>query len=384
MKFIVAPDSFKESLSALQAANTIAKAIRDVIPAAQIEIIPMADGGEGTAEALTSAAQGLQVQAEVTGPLGKPVFASYGLITSGNTDETQEKTAVLEAASIFGLSLVPRNERDPYHTTTKGMGELMLRLLDQGVRKFIIGLGGSATNDGGMGMLAALGARFYNGKGHLLVGYGKDLLELESVDVDAVDPRLSECDIVIASDVQNPLCGPRGATMTYGPQKGARPDQTEALDRALMIYSERLSAQIGLNAKDHPGAGAAGGAGFALMMLGAKVVQGAEAVASASRLKSRIVGADWVITGEGRSDDQTLDGKLPLYVTRLAKEAGVRTILISGSLGDNTELLEKEFAACFSCIPRLMSLAECLEQAEGNLFACTRNVIRLLCGVIKP
>ncbi|MCD9023208.1 glycerate kinase [Cohnella silvisoli] len=378
MKFVVAPDSFKESLSALQVARAIAEAIRDVIPAAKIEIIPMADGGEGTVEALTAAAEGELLSAEVTGPLGTPVQAIYGIINNGNQGDKEQRTAVLEAASVFGLSFVPIDERNPYRTTTRGMGELMLQLLNQGIRRFIIGLGGSGTNDGGIGMLAALGAKFYNGQGQSLYGYGQDLLELKSVNVEALDARLSECDIVIASDVQNPLCGSDGASVIYGPQKGAQPDQVTALDLALNQYADILEEQTGRKAKTFPGAGAAGGTGFALLSVGAKIVQGAEVVANASRLRSKLTGADWVITGEGKSDNQTLNGKLPLYVARLAKEAGVRTILISGSLGENADELEMEFAASFSCVPRPMSLAVCLEQAEKNLSACARNVVRLI------
>jgi glycerate kinase len=374
MKFVIAPDSFKESLSALEVARTIGKSIRSVLPTANIELVPMADGGEGTVEALVEASGGLIENADVTGPLGKPINVTLGYLVEG----LGERAAVLEAASIFGLAQIPNSERNPYNTTTRGMGELMLQLLDQGIRRFIVGLGGSGTNDGGMGMLAALGARFYDGHGQLLFGYGKDLLELRSVSVEFLDPRLSECSITVASDVFNPLCGRNGATSIYGPQKGALPEQVETLDAALNDYADLMEQKLGLAVKELPGAGAAGGAGFALLLLGARLVQGAEVVATAARLRSKISGADWVITGEGKSDNQTLNGKLPIYVSRLAKEAGVRTILISGSIGEDAAELEKEFMACFSCVPRPISLAECLEKAEENLFACTRNVARLL------
>jgi glycerate kinase len=378
MKFVVAPDSFKESLSALEAAKTIAQAIRSVFPSANIELVPMADGGEGTVEDLLEASGGHMENSEVTGPLGKIVNVAWGYLADDGEDRLGGRTAVLEAASIFGLSQIPVSERNPYNTTTRGMGELILFLLDQGIRRFIVGLGGSGTNDGGMGMLAALGARFYDGQGQTLFGYGKDLLELRSLSVEFLDSRLSESSIIVASDVQNPLCGRNGASSIYGPQKGALPDQVEALDAALMRYADLLEQKLDQTVRELPGAGAAGGTGFALLLLGAKLVQGAEVVASTARLRSKISGADWVITGEGRSDNQTLNGKLPLYVARLAKEAGVRTILISGSIGENAAELEKEFTACFSCVPRPMSLAESLEQAEENLFACSRNVARLL------
>lgn len=378
MKFVIAPDSYKESLSALEVARTIAKSIRSVLPTANIELVPMADGGEGTVEALVEASGGRMENADVTGPLGKLINVNLGYLVEDGEDGIGERTAVLEAASIFGLAQIPNSERNPYITTTRGMGELIIQLLDRGIRRFIVGLGGSGTNDGGMGMLAALGVRFYDGQGQPLFGYGKDLMELRSVSVEFLDPRLSECSITVASDVHNPLCGRNGASSIYGPQKGALPEQVEALDAALQDYADLLEQKLGRAVKELPGAGAAGGAGFALLLLGARLVQGAEVVASAARLRSKISGADWVITGEGKSDNQTLNGKLPIYVARLAKEAGVRTILISGSVGEDTTELEKEFAACFSCVPRPMSLAECLEKAEENLLACTRNAVRLL------
>jgi glycerate kinase len=378
MKFVIAPDSYKESLSALEVARTIAKSIRSVLPTANIELVPMADGGEGTVEALVEASGGRMENADVTGPLGKLINVNLGYLVEDGEDGIGERTAVLEAASIFGLAQIPNSERNPYITTTRGMGELIIQLLDRGIRRFIVGLGGSGTNDGGMGMLAALGVRFYDGQGQPLFGYGKDLMELRNVSVEFLDPRLSECSITVASDVHNPLCGRNGASSIYGPQKGALPEQVEALDAALQDYADLLEQKLGRAVKELPGAGAAGGAGFALLLLGARLVQGAEVVASAARLRSKISGADWVITGEGKSDNQTLNGKLPIYVARLAKEAGVRTILISGSVGEDTTELEKEFAACFSCVPRPMSLAECLEKAEENLLACTRNAVRLL------
>jgi len=378
MKFVVAPDSYKESLSALQVARTIAEVIGEIIPTANIEVVPMADGGEGTVEALAAAVGGVIQFAEVTGPLGHRTQAAFSVLTERDSEENGEMTAVLEAASIFGLSLVPENDRDPYNTTTRGMGELVLQLLDQGIRKFIIGLGGSATNDGGMGLLAALGARFYDQYGKQLKGYGKDLLEVKRISVESLDSRLTHCNILIASDVQNPLCGSHGASVIYGPQKGATPAQVTALDVAMEQYANELSAALGRSMKDLSGAGAAGGAGFALLMLGAAITSGAEAVADAVKLKTRIAGADWVITGEGSSDYQTRYGKLPIYVARLAREAGVRTILLSGSLGVQAVELEQKFTACFACVPRPMSLPECIEEAERNLRSTARNIIRLL------
>ncbi|RED65539.1 glycerate kinase [Cohnella lupini] len=377
MKFVVAPDSFKESLSASEAARIIGEAIRSVHPNATVELAPMADGGEGTVEALVAAGAGKFRYSEVTGPLGKPVRSLFGIL-DGDDAKSGKGTAVLEAASIFGLTIIPLSERNPYRTTTRGMGELMLQLLDEGFRKFIVGLGGSGTNDGGMGLLSALGAVFLDKQGESLRGFGEDLLKLDRIGLEALDPRLSDSEIVIASDVQSPLCGPDGASRVYGLQKGASPDQIDALDLSMSRYADRIEDHIGLKLRNSPGAGAAGGAGFALLAMGAKAVQGAEVVADASRLGSKLSGADWVITGEGKSDNQTLNGKLPFYVARLAKETGARTILISGSLGQNTEELEKEFSACFACVPRPMTVSECLEQAETTLSDCVRNVVKLL------
>ncbi|QJD86370.1 glycerate kinase family protein [Cohnella herbarum] len=380
MKYVIAPDSFKESLTASQVAQTISDAIRSVNPDASIVRVPMADGGEGTVEALIEAAQGTLHAADVTGPSGERCSAGYGKIKYAINGGAERGTAVLEAATLFGLSMIANDKRDPYLTTTRGMGELIVQLLDQGIRSFIIGLGGSGTNDGGMGLLAALGVRFLDEKGNLLAGYGRDLAPLHSVDMERLDARLSECEILVASDVQNPLCGKEGASAVYGPQKGATPDQVEALDRALNRYAGMLEESTGSSFRDRPGAGAAGGAGFALLMIGAKIMPGAELIGSAANLRSKMNGADWVITGEGKSDNQTLFGKLPMYVARLAKESGIRTLLISGSLGSQSEQLGKEFAACFACVPRPMPLSECLEQAESNLYQTAINVIRLVDG----
>lgn len=379
LKFVVAPDSFKESLSASEVAATIAQAILGVKPDANIELVPMADGGEGTVEALVAAAGGQLLHADVTGPRGSIVKAGYGIIGSdAGEGGSAGEIAVLEAASVFGLSMVAPEERNPYRTTTRGMGELLLQLMDRGIRRFIVGIGGSGTNDGGMGLLSALGMRFTDSQGNELAGYGEDLLQLADASVEGLDSRLAECEIVIASDVQNPLCGDNGASAIYGPQKGATPEQVAALDKAMARFAAKIESLTGRNYAEHPGAGAAGGAGYALLSLGGRITPGAEVIGSAAQLRGRMAGADWVITGEGKSDNQTLNGKLPLYVSRLAGELGIRTILISGSLGERSDELEREFAACFPCVPRPMALSACLEHAERHLLQTTRNVVRLL------
>ncbi len=380
IKYVIAPDSFKESLTASEVAQTISEAILSVNPNASIIKVPMADGGEGTVEALVEAAQGTLHAAEVTGPRGERIRAVYGRIKQEVDGEADQDTAVLEAAALFGLSQIPANERDPYLATSRGMGELIVHLLDEGIRSFIIGLGGSGTNDGGMGLLAALGVRFKDAKGELLAGYGRDLFEIASVDAGPFDARLKECRILVASDVQNSLCGKDGASAVYGPQKGATPEQVEALDRELERYAGLLEEATGCSFKDRPGAGAAGGAGFALLIAGAKLMPGAELIGSAANLPGKLTDADWVITGEGKSDNQTLFGKLPVYVARQAKAAGARSLLISGSLGPQSEQLNSEFFACFSCVPRPMPLSDCLDQARDNLYHTAVNVVRLADG----
>jgi len=380
IKYVVAPDSFKESLSASEVAQTISEAILSVNPNASIVKVPMADGGEGTVEALVEAAQGTLHAAEVTGPRGERIRAVYGRIKQAIDGEADQDTAVLEAAALFGLSQIPANERDPYLATSRGMGELIVHLLDEGFRSFIIGLGGSGTNDGGMGLLAALGVRFKDAEGEPLAGYGRDLFEIASVDVAPIDARLKECRILVASDVQNPLCGKDGASEVYGPQKGATSEQVRALDQELARYAGLLEKAMGIVFQNNPGAGAAGGAGFALLLAGAQLMPGAELIGSAANLPAKLVDADWVITGEGKSDNQTLFGKLPVYVARLAQSAGARSLLISGSLGPQSEQLNSEFTACFSCVPRPMPLSDCLEQARDNLYHTTINVVRLADG----
>lgn len=370
MRILIAPDSFKGSLTAAQVAEVMARAVREEAPEAQVRLIPLADGGEGTVDALVAACGGHTVPIEVTGPLGERVQAYYGAADGG---------AVLEAANLFGLPMVPPAQRNPLHTTSRALGEAILAALGQGYTKLTIGLGGSATNDGGMGMLSALGASFSDKSGAPLVGFGRDLPALERVDVSGLDARLAQCEITVACDVTNPLTGPHGATFVYGPQKGASAELCEELDAAMTAYADKLEAALNADGlRDTPGAGAAGGLGFALLAIGAKLVPGAQVVEARTGLREAAREADWVVTGEGRSDGQTLYGKLPLHVARLAREEGARPLLISGSLGADSERLIPEFAGCFSIVEQPSSLEACMEQAEQLLYRCTRNVIRLI------
>lgn len=372
MRILIVPDSYKGSLTAVEVADTMASAVLAEMPDAEVRRLPLADGGEGTVDALVTAQSGRIVPIEVTGPLGERSKAYYGVIGS---------MAVLEAANMCGLTMVPSERRNPLHTTSRAIGEAIVTALDEGFTQFTIGLGGSATNDGGMGMLSALGAKFTDKSGGILRGYGQDLAELADVDLGGLDPRLTQCRITVACDVKNPLVGAEGATFVYGPQKGATPDMCQTLDRAMAGYAGKLEASLGAaegSLRETPGAGAAGGLGFALLALGAKLVPGAQVMEELTGLREAARSADWVLTGEGRSDGQTLYGKLPIHVARVAREEGARAVLISGSLGADSELLMPEFAGCFSIVEQPSTLQDCMDNAEPLLYRCTRNVTRLI------
>ncbi|TVY09413.1 glycerate kinase [Paenibacillus cremeus] len=375
MKFVIAPDSYKGSLSAVEVGETMARAVLAELPLAEVRVIPMADGGEGTVDALVGATHGSTVAVQAVGPMGEPVDTYFGVLPMG---EGHAPVVVLEAANIFGLPMVAPEQRNPLYTTSRGMGDVIRAALDQGYRQFVIGLGGSSTNDGGLGMLSALGARFTDRDGTLAEGFGRELATLAKADLSGLDPRLGECRLTVACDVTNPLLGPQGASHIFGPQKGATPELVQHLDQALGAYADLVEGQLSLSLREHPGAGAAGGLGFALLALGAKLVPGAEVVEQMTGLKQQIAEADWVLTGEGRSDGQTLFGKLPFHVAQVAKEAGKGAILISGGLGDGSEALNAHFAGCFSIVRGPASLQACMEEAEFNLFECTRSVVRLI------
>ncbi|EXX87000.1 glycerate kinase [Paenibacillus darwinianus] len=373
MKFVIAPDSFKGTLTAAQAGAIIARTIMKEMPEAEATVVPMADGGEGTVDALVQATGGTIVEHQASGPEGEPRTVYYGEIGEG-----MAASAVLEAANVFGLPLLPPERRNPLHTTSRGLGELMRALLDKGYRQFVVGLGGSSTNDGGIGMLSALGARFTDRDGNPLEGFGRDLPKLTHADLTGLDSRLKESRMTVACDVTNPLLGPQGASHIFGPQKGASPELVARLDEGMARYAALMEQALSLHLRERPGAGAAGGLGFAFMSIGSVMVPGAEVVEQLTGLKRKIAEADWVITGEGRSDEQTVFGKLPWSVAGWANDAGKPAILISGSLGTNAEALYDRFAACFSTVPGPSTLEACMEEAERNLEQCARNVIRLL------
>ncbi|MFC6996794.1 glycerate kinase [Rufibacter roseus] len=371
MQIVIAPDSFKGSLSAKEVGLTIQEAFQLELPDANIKVIPMADGGEGTLETLLFATNGEKIATTATGPLGNSMSTCYGILGD-------KQTAIIETAAVAGITMVPHDRRNPLLTTTYGLGELILEAIERGLRNFIIGLGGSATNDGGLGMLQALGVTFQDASGASVQPIGASLGLITQIDFSTLDPRIKDCTIKVASDVQNPLCGPEGASYVYGPQKGANPEQVELLDQGMQNYANLVERAIKKPLQEIPGAGAAGGLGFAFLSIGASIEPGAKIIATATGLEQFIASADWVITGEGQSDYQTLYGKLPFFIAQLAKKYHKNTILISGSLGKNHERLLEFFASCHSSVPAPIALPEAMANAKQNLSSCSRNVARLL------
>ena len=373
MKIVIAPDSFKESLTSVDVAAEIEAGFLEVLPDAEYVKVPIADGGEGTVEALVTATDGRLVEVRVTGPLGEPVDAFYGI--TGDS-----KTAVIEMASASGLALVPEERRNPLLTTTFGTGELILHALDAGLRNFIIGIGGSATNDAGVGMLQALGVRFLDGQDQELGRGGGVLSALAKIDCDLLDQRLSNCQILVACDVNNPLTGPNGASSVFGPQKGATPAMVQELDANLSHFAQVVQRDLGKHVDEVPGAGAAGGIGAAfLAFLGADLKPGIQIVIDAVKLEDAIIGADLVITGEGRIDGQSVQGKAPVGVARIAVKKGIPVIGFAGSLGNDAEkVYEYGISALFSVVKGPCDLSESLSGAAENLRALSKNVAAVI------
>ncbi|MDW2744114.1 glycerate kinase [Atlantibacter subterraneus] len=373
MKIVIAPDSWKECLTALEVATAIEDGFRQIFPDAEMVKIPMADGGEGTVEAMVAATQGRIVNLRVTGPLGEPVDAFYGL--SGD-----EQQAFIEMAAASGLESVPPARRDPRITTSWGTGELIRHALDAGVRHIIIGLGGSATNDGGAGMVQALGAQLLDKQSEPL-GFGGDALsQLARIDISQLDKRLAECRIEAACDVTNPLTGEEGATAIFGPQKGATPEMIKQLDNALTHYGQIIERDLDKSVMTLKGGGAAGGMGVALYAFcGADLRQGIEIVTEALALDAAVRDADLVITGEGRIDSQSIHGKVPIGVARVAKRYVIPVIGIAGSLTADVEVVyDHGLDAIFSVIPRICTLDEALENAAENLRMNARNIAAVI------
>ncbi|GMU91997.1 MAG: glycerate kinase [Candidatus Hydrogenedentota bacterium] len=372
MRVVIAPDSFKECASARRVADCIATGLHRAWPTAELDRVPMADGGEGTVDALVAATDGTFVTTTVTGPLGESVDARWGLLGD-------RSTAVIEMAAASGLALVPRERRDPRYTTTRGTGELIAAALEMGVLRIVIGIGGSATNDGGAGMAQALGYSLQDADGNELGPGGAALVRLARIGADNVHPALSRCEILVACDVANPLCGPEGASYVYGPQKGASPETIEELDLALRRFAEVVKAQLGKHVADVPGSGAAGGLGAGLIAFARGTLRsGVDVVAQACRLDERVRRADLVITGEGRLDAQTAQGKTPAGVARIAKRHGVPVIAISGALGTGFKSTYKHgIDAAFSICPRPMSLEEARASVEELLADAAESIARV-------
>ncbi|ENM5776935.1 glycerate kinase [Vibrio mimicus] len=372
MKVVIAPDSFKESLTAKQVCDAIQAGLARVWNDAKFVAIPVADGGEGTVQSLVDATQGRIVEVKVMGPQGKRVEAFYGMLGDN-------QTAVIEMAAASGLHHVPIAQRDPKLTTSFGTGELIRHALDQGVTKLIIGLGGSATNDGGVGMLAALGARFTNADGEPIQLTGGGLRELANIDLSDFDPRLQHCDLLVACDVNNPLCGDKGASAVFGPQKGATPDDVRLLDGALQQFGLLTEKVTGKAVLQSAGAGAAGGMGAALLAYThATLRPGIEIVLDTVQLAHQVSDADLVITGEGRIDSQTVHGKTPMGVAKVAKRFDVPVIALSGCTGENYQAVYQcGIDAVFAAVPRAMTLEDALKESDFNLADLAENVARL-------
>ncbi|EOW9304642.1 TPA: glycerate kinase [Vibrio cholerae] len=372
MKVVIAPDSFKESLTAKQVCDSIQTGLARIWHDAKFVAIPVADGGEGTVQSLVDATQGRLVEVKVMGPQGKRVEAFYGMLGDN-------QTAVIEMAAASGLHHVPLAQRDPKLTTSFGTGELIRHALDQGVTKLIIGLGGSATNDGGVGMLAALGARFTNADGEPIQLTGGGLRELTHIDLQDFDPRLQHCDILVACDVNNPLCGDKGASAVFGPQKGATPEDVQLLDGALRQFGLLTEKVTGKMVLESAGAGAAGGMGAALLAYTeARLRPGIEIVLETVQLAHQVSDADLVITGEGRIDSQTVHGKTPMGVAKVAKRFDVPVLALCGCTGDNYQAVYQcGIDAVFAAVPRAMSLENALKESDFNLADLAENVARL-------
>lgn len=373
MKFVIAPDSFKESLTALEVATAIETGFKRVFPDADYVKLPMADGGEGTVQSLVDATQGKLIECEVTAPLGDKVKSFFGLSGDG-------KTAIIEMAAASGLHLVPPEKRNPLLTTSYGTGELIKLALDLGVESFILGIGGSATNDGGVGMLQALGMQCLDSQDKPIGFGGAELANIVKIDVQQLDPRLQQVHIEVACDVNNPLCGECGASTIFGPQKGATSEMVKQLDAALSHFAEIAERDCGKQIRDQAGAGAAGGMGGGLLLLpSVQLKAGIQIVLDRLRLIDYVKDADVVITGEGRIDAQSIMGKTPIGVARTAKQFNKPVIAIAGCLREDYDVVfDRGIDAVFPIIHQLGDLSDILKQGEQNLISSAQNVARVL------
>jgi glycerate 2-kinase len=372
MKILIAPDSFKDSLSARKVAEAIRNGILLELSDAEIKLLPVADGGEGTVEALVDATQGKMIEVPVKDALQRETIAKYGLLGNG-------QTAIIEMAAASGIEHLKPEERDPWITTTIGTGQLIKDALDKGCQRIIIGIGGSATNDGGVGMAMALGAKFLDKSGSEKGIGGGELSEISSIDLTGLDNRIKETDFLIACDVSNSLTGPKGASYVYAPQKGADKDMVERLDNNLKHLAVLIRDQLNMDVENIPGAGAAGGLGAGLLaFLAAKLMQGFEIIRQETKLDKEVEWADLVITGEGKIDVQTQYGKTPMGVAGVAKKFNKPVIAIAGTLGEGyQELYPLGFDAILSIMDKPMELKEALINAPYLIERCARSAIRM-------
>ena len=374
MKVLIAIDAFKGSITSQEGSRAISLGIREVCKDAEIVTVPLADGGEGTVEALVQATNGQYYEKEVTGPLGNPVKAVYGILGD-------RKTAVIEVASACGLPLVPADQRDPLRTTSYGVGELIADAMDKGCRSFVIGLGGSSTNDAGIGMLQALGFRFLDEKGEEVGWGGQALRHIRRIDSTRAHRTLQECRFHAACDVHNPLYGPNGAAYVFAPQKGAAPEIVRELDEGLRNFAEIVRRERSLDIDAIPGAGAAGGLGAAFAgFLGARLESGIQLILDLIGMEQKMQDVDFVITGEGKLDDQTSMGKAPMGVVRLAQKHRIPVIALAGTVVHKASLNETGITSYFSILNKPMTLAEAMDGrvAFDNLRSCTNQLFRLI------
>lgn len=385
MKVTIAIDSFKGSLSSLEAGHAIETGIKNIYPDAEVLVRPLADGGEGTVEALTFGMGGALQSITVTGPLGDPVTAHYGIIedpSAADIGELPQRTAVMEMAQAAGITLVPPELRNPLNTTTFGVGEMILDAINKGCRKFIMGIGGSATNDGGAGMLQALGYGLLDSDGSPIRFGARGLADLSAITTGSVVPELASCTFKIACDVNNPLCGPLGASAIYGPQKGATPEMIRDMDQWLGQFAGLVKQVYPAADAETPGTGAAGGLGFAFSVFTNAVLEsGISIVLEETHLEEHVKDADFVITGEGRLDGQTVMGKAPIGVAKIAKKFNKKVLAFSGCVTEDAVACNDHgIDAYFPILRGVVSLEEAMdgENARNNMIATVEQVFRLI------
>ncbi len=373
MNILIAMDSFKESLSAMEASKAVENGLKKVMGDHTYTCVPMADGGEGTVESLIDSSNGFYIQTEVHGPLGDKIIGKYGLLGDG-------KTAIIEMAEASGIGLIPTDKKNPMLTSTYGTGQLIAHALDQGVDKIILGIGGSATNDGGHGMAKALGVKFYDKNNNELDLGGQVLSDIESIDVTNIDPRIKDTTFIVACDVKNKLCGKEGASYIYGPQKGATPDMIEKLDAGLLHYATKVYEALGIRIDNIEGSGAAGGLGGGTIgFLGAVLKKGIDIVIDITKLEDYVIKADLIITGEGCIDNQTAFGKTPIGVAKCGKKHNKKVIAISGiTKGDYSKVYNEGIDVVFPSIQIIESAEKTLKNGKENLEKTAENIGRLI------